>query len=36
MPFGTTLPIVDGHIAVPDGPGLGADPEPELLEKYRL
>jgi L-alanine-DL-glutamate epimerase-like enolase superfamily enzyme len=35
-PFSSTLPVVDGHIAVPDGPGLGADPEPELLEKYRL
>ncbi len=31
MPYGKTVPIVDGHVEVPDGPGLGADPDPELM-----
>jgi L-alanine-DL-glutamate epimerase-like enolase superfamily enzyme len=25
------VPIVDGHVEVPDAPGLGADPDPELM-----
>lgn len=36
MPFERTIRVVDGVIAVPDGPGLGADPEPELIERYRV
>lgn len=30
------LPRPDGTIAIPDGPGLGADPDPEVLRRYRL
>ena len=26
----------DGSIAIPDGPGLGADPDPETLQRYRV
>lgn len=29
------LPGPDGQIAIPDGPGLGADPEPDVLERLR-
>jgi L-alanine-DL-glutamate epimerase-like enolase superfamily enzyme len=36
MPYGKTVPIVDGHVDVPEGPGLGADPEPELIERFRV
>ena len=32
---GIELPDADGNIAIPQGPGLGADPDPELLERYR-
>jgi L-alanine-DL-glutamate epimerase-like enolase superfamily enzyme len=34
VPFAKTVPVVDGGIAVPEGPGLGADPEAELLERF--
>src|SRR5215470_14286075 len=30
-----TVPVVDGAIDVPDRPGLGADPEPELIARFR-
>ena len=30
-----TVPVVDGAIDVPEGPGLGADPEEELIERFR-
>ncbi|MEM7317642.1 MAG: enolase C-terminal domain-like protein, partial [Pseudomonadota bacterium] len=26
----------DGRIAVPDGPGLGHDPDPDVLARYRV
>jgi len=29
-PYDTTIPIADGWVQVPEGPGLGADPEPDL------
>lgn len=32
----TPFPIADGHVIVPDGPGLGADIDPEKLRKYTL
>lgn len=35
VPFARTVPVVDGFMQVPTGPGLGADPEPELIERYR-
>ena len=34
--YGKTVPVVNGVVEVPDRTGLGADPEPELLEKYRV
>jgi L-alanine-DL-glutamate epimerase-like enolase superfamily enzyme len=35
MPYGKSVPIVEGHVDVPEGAGLGADPEPELIERFR-
>ena len=32
VPYGDSVPIVDGWVGVPDGPGLGADPEAALAE----
>jgi L-alanine-DL-glutamate epimerase-like enolase superfamily enzyme len=32
-PFGDWYEPVDGYLAVPQGPGLGIDPDPALLEK---
>lgn len=32
VPYGETVPIVDGWVSVPDTPGLGADPEPALAD----
>jgi L-alanine-DL-glutamate epimerase-like enolase superfamily enzyme len=32
----TTSPDADGRIAVPTAPGLGADPDPAVLKKYRV
>jgi L-alanine-DL-glutamate epimerase-like enolase superfamily enzyme len=29
-------PVKDGYIKVPDTPGLGIDPDPELVKKYRV
>ena len=34
--YAKTVPVVDGAIDVPDGPGLGADPEEELIERFRV
>ena len=31
VPYHATVPLRDGRFDLPDGPGLGADPEPELL-----
>lgn len=36
MPFGAMVPVVHGHVDVPDGPGLRAEPELELIETYRV
>jgi L-alanine-DL-glutamate epimerase-like enolase superfamily enzyme len=30
----TPLEPVDGHIVVPDGPGLGTEIDPEMLARY--
>ena len=36
VPYGETVPIEAGWVNVPDTPGLGADPEPALMQgKYR-
>ena len=33
--YANTVPVVDGAIDVPERPGLGADPEDELIERFR-
>jgi L-alanine-DL-glutamate epimerase-like enolase superfamily enzyme len=33
--YAKAVPVVDGAIDVPDSPGLGADPEEELIERFR-
>jgi D-galactarolactone cycloisomerase len=35
-PFGDWYEPVDGHLEVPQGPGLGIDPDPAILEKLRV
>jgi L-alanine-DL-glutamate epimerase-like enolase superfamily enzyme len=35
-PFARTVPVIDGAVEVPRGPGLGADPEDELIERFRM
>ena len=35
-PFGDWYEPVDGHLAVPQGPGLGIDPDPKILDKLRV
>jgi L-alanine-DL-glutamate epimerase-like enolase superfamily enzyme len=30
------FPVEDGHVTVPETPGLGIDPDPELVEKYQI
>jgi len=35
-PFANTVPIVNGGIEVPQGSGLGADPEDELIAQYKV
>jgi L-alanine-DL-glutamate epimerase-like enolase superfamily enzyme len=32
---GATLPV-DGSVAVPSGPGLGLDPDPDVISRYRV
>jgi L-alanine-DL-glutamate epimerase-like enolase superfamily enzyme len=34
--YSKTVPDRNGGVDVPEGPGLGADPEPELFERYRV
>jgi L-alanine-DL-glutamate epimerase-like enolase superfamily enzyme len=34
-PFGDWVDIKDGTMRVPQGPGLGADPDPALIARYR-
>ncbi len=29
-------PVKDGYVTVPETPGLGIDPDPELVEKYKI
>jgi len=29
------FPVEDGNVVLPKGPGLGIDPNPDVLEKYR-
>lgn len=35
-PFGPMVEVRDGSMRVPDGPGLGIEPDPELLARYRV
>lgn len=36
VPYGGTVPVADGWVHVPDGPGLGAEPETDLAAgRYR-
>ncbi len=35
-PFARTVPIVNGGVEVPQGPGLGADPEDELIAQFSV
>ena len=35
-PFGDTINVKDGNIAVPQGPGLGHDPDAEIIAKLRV
>ena len=30
----SSIPIFDGHATVPEDPGLGAEPDPAIIEKY--
>jgi D-galactarolactone cycloisomerase len=34
-PFGPWLDAADGKVRVPDGPGLGCDPDMAVVERYR-
>jgi L-alanine-DL-glutamate epimerase-like enolase superfamily enzyme len=36
MPYDKTVPVAQGWAEVPDAPGLGADPEIELLSRYLM
>jgi L-alanine-DL-glutamate epimerase-like enolase superfamily enzyme len=35
-PFARTVPIINGEVEVPRGPGLGADPEDDLIAQFRV
>jgi L-alanine-DL-glutamate epimerase-like enolase superfamily enzyme len=35
-PFGNWYEPVDGHLTLPQGPGLGVEPDLKLLEKLRV
>jgi L-alanine-DL-glutamate epimerase-like enolase superfamily enzyme len=35
-PYARTVPIEHGSVQVPEGPGLGADPDEDLLEQFRI
>jgi D-galactarolactone cycloisomerase len=35
-PLGDAIAVKDGRIALPRGPGLGRDPDPAVLERYRV
>lgn len=34
-PYGDALAVTDGRVGVPDGPGLGIDPDPDVVSAYR-
>jgi len=35
-PFAKTVPVINGGVEVPQGPGLGADPEEDLIARFRV
>jgi len=35
-PFGDWIDAKDGHMRVPQGPGLGVDPDPAMVARYRV
>jgi len=35
-PFAKTVPVINGGVEVPRGPGLGADPEDDLIAKFSV
>ena len=35
-PYAKTVPVINGGVEVPQGPGLGADPEDDLIERFRV
>jgi L-alanine-DL-glutamate epimerase-like enolase superfamily enzyme len=35
-PFAKTVPVINGGVEVPRGPGLGADPEDDLIAQYKM
>jgi L-alanine-DL-glutamate epimerase-like enolase superfamily enzyme len=35
-PFAKTVPIIDGGVEIPKNPGLGADPEDDLIAQFRV
>ncbi len=35
-PLGEAIGVDDGHIAVPRGPGLGRDPDPEIVRQFAV
>src|ERR1043165_6053529 len=35
-PFSRTVPVTNGGVEVPQGPGLGADPEDDLIAQFRV
>jgi L-alanine-DL-glutamate epimerase-like enolase superfamily enzyme len=35
-PLGDAIAVKNGRIALPAGPGLGRDPDPDVVERYRV
>ncbi len=35
-PLGDSITVHDGSIAVPQGPGLGCDPDPAIVARYKV
>jgi len=36
VPYAKTVPDKNGSVDVPDTPGLGADPEPDMMAKFKV
>ena len=34
--FASPLRLVDGYLDVPTGPGIGVEPDPDAIERYRV